>query len=130
MLRALIPLSLLFAGSAALSADRADSALADQAKLERKLAGLTPGKPQACIRQTRVRSSDRVGDTLLYSYSNREIYRADTDGGCFGLRRGDAVISRTPSEDLCTGDILRTRDLLAGIDSGACTIRAFVPYRR
>jgi hypothetical protein len=133
MFRIVLPALLLVAGSAALSADngyRAKQEAKDQAELTKALAGLTPGKPTSCIEQRRITDTQRIGDTILYKYSRREVYRADTNGGCFGLRRGDAIISRTPSNQLCSGDILTTVDLVSHINSGSCTIHEFVPYRR
>ena len=133
MFRFVLPAMLLVAGSAALSADdgyRAKQEARDQAALAKALAGMTPGKPTSCIDQRRITETQRIGDTILYKYSRRELYRADTNGGCFGLRRGDAIISKTYSGQLCSGDILSTVDLVTHMNSGSCTVREFVPYRR
>lgn len=133
MFRFVLPAMLLVGGSAALSADngyRARQEARDRAELTRALTGLTPGKPTSCIDQHRIAGTQRIGDTILYKYSRREVYRADTDGGCFGLRRGDAIVSRTYSGRLCSGDILSTVDFQTHVNSGSCTVREFVPYRR
>lgn len=133
MYRFVLPAMLLVFGSAALSADndyRAKQEARDQAALAKALTGFTPGKPASCIDQRRITDTQRIGDTILYKYSRHELYRADTNGGCFGLRRGDAIISRTPSGQLCSGDILNTVDMVTHVNSGSCTVREFVPYRR
>lgn len=135
MYRFILPALLLIGGSAALSTDtrgyEARRDAAEQARLDKALAGLVPGKPQACLHQSRAGfNTERYGDTILYRRTRNEVYRVDTGGGCFGLRRGDAIITRSPSGDLCRGDIVRTEDLTARIPSGSCAFGDFIPYRR
>lgn len=89
-----------------------------------------PGKPQSCIDPFRFSNSTRVGDTILYKSSGREIYRNDTSGGCGGLRRGDTIVTRSFSGQLCRGDIIRTVDLPSRIPTGSCVFGDFVPYRK
>ena len=131
MYRFILPVMLLCAGSAALSSDHgaaARTAAKNAAELDKALAGLTPGKPQLCIDSHDQYATQRIGDTILYKVSRRKIFRADTNGGCFGLNRGDAIISQQYGSQLCAGDPIRTVDLASRIPSGVCTIRAFVPY--
>jgi len=135
MIRLLLPVLLLSVGSAALSADTRTTsqerqAAKDKAELDKRLAGLVPGKPEQCMQQTRYRDSTRVGDTILYSATRNDVYRTDTNGGCFGLRRGDAIITRSYTGQLCRGDILQTVDLVSQIPSGSCTFGAFTRYRK
>jgi hypothetical protein len=107
-----------------------EQAAKDKAQLDKALAGMTPGKPQDCIQPYRARDTSRIGDTILYKYSPREIYRVDTGGGCFGLRRGDAIVTKSTTGQLCRGDIVRTVDLVSHIPSGSCSFGAFIPYRK
>jgi hypothetical protein len=135
MIRLFLPVLLLSVGSAALSADTRTTsqerqAAKDKAELDKRLAGLVPGKPEQCMQQTRYRDSTRVGDTILYSATRNDVYRTDTNGGCFGLRRGDAIITRSYTGQLCRGDILQTVDLVSRIPSGSCTFGAFTRYRK
>ncbi|MET4666673.1 hypothetical protein [Sphingomonas sp. PvP056] len=135
MIRLFLPVLLLSVGSAALSADTRTTsqerqAAKDKAELDKRLAGLVPGKPEQCMQQTRYRDSTRVGDTILYSATRNDVYRTDTNGGCFGLRRGDAIITRSYTGQLCRGDILQTVDLVSQIPSGSCTFGAFTRYRK
>lgn len=106
---------------------------ADQARTEAKLAtalsGLTPGQPQDCLPNTRNASTERYGDTILYRFSRTLIYRNDTSGGCYGLDRGDTIVTSTPSSQLCSGDIAHTVDLRGAGESGSCSLGKFVPYR-
>ncbi len=133
MYRFILPAALLIAGSAALSADngyRAKQEAKDQAALTKALAGYTPGKAVSCIQSFRVRDTQRVGDTILYKVSSHQLYRTDTGGGCFGLRNGDALITKSFSGDFCRGDIVHTADLVSHIDTGSCTFGDFVPYTK
>lgn len=134
MYRFLLPAVLLIGGSAALSADSkgyaARQAAEDKVALDKQLAGLVPGKPQACIDPVRYRESTRVGDTILYRNGRNDIMRNDTGGGCFGLRRGDAIVTRSSINQFCRGDIVQTVDLINGFQSGSCSFGDFVPYRK
>lgn len=132
MYRFILPAALLFAGSAALSNDsyRARQEAQDAAALAKALAGLTPGKATSCIDPRRVNETQRIGDKILYKTSRNEVYVNDTGGGCFGLRNGDAIVTKSYTGQLCRGDIVQTVDLPAHIPSGSCAFGDFVPYRK
>ena len=132
MIRYLLPALVLLAGCATTQADRDQAAATDarnEAKLARQLAGYTPGKPVSCIdpNQTNVQI---YGDTLVYRNTSARLYLTRTNGGCFGLRRDDIIVTRSPSGRLCQGDIVRTVDRTSGFPSGACAFGEFVPYTR
>lgn len=94
------------------------------------LAGLTPGEPVGCIPLNQARSTTFIGDrTILYRVSPNLIYRNDPPNGCPGLRPGMTIVTRTPSNQLCRGEIVRVVDLVAGIEAGGCGLGDFVPYR-
>lgn len=134
MYRFFLPAVLLLGGTAALSADTkgyaARQAAQDKIELDKQLAGLVAGKPQTCIDPIRYRDTTRVGDTILYKNGRNDIMRTDTGGGCFGLRRGDTIVSKTFGSQLCRGDIVHTVDLVSHIPSGSCSFGDFIPYRK
>ena len=132
MYRMIIPVALLLASSAALSADsyRAREEAKDQADLARALAGFTPGKPTSCIGQYRISDTQRFGDKIIYKISSHEIYVNDTGGGCFGLRDGDAIVTHSYTGQLCRGDIVSTFDFTSRIGSGSCAFGDFIPYHK
>ena len=134
MYRFILPTLLLLGGASALSADtkgyEARQAARDQIDLDKQLTGLVAGKPQACIDTFRYRESTRVGDKILYKNGRSDIMLTDTGGGCFGLRNGDAIVSRTFGSQFCRGDIVRTVDLTSHTQSGSCSFGAFIPYRK
>lgn len=134
MYRYILPALLLMGGASALSADsngwRARQAADDQVKLDKALAGLVPGKPVSCIDPRRYPNTTRIGDKILYGETGRNVFVTDTGGGCFGLRRGDAIVTKSTIGQLCRGDIVQTVDLLSRTPSGSCVFGDFVPYTR
>ena len=135
MYRYVLPAVLLIGATIALSADtkgyEARRAAAARVGLDKALAGLVPGRPRSCLYQDRAGyETKRFGDTILYLRSRREVYRVDTGGGCFGLDRGDAIITRTTTNELCRGDIVQTVDLVTHTPSGSCSFGDFVPYTK
>ncbi|MES3099430.1 hypothetical protein [Sphingomonas faeni] len=101
-----------------------------QEKLAKELAGLVPGKPETCISQIPQKQSSGYGATILYRVNNSLVYRSDTAGGCEGIARGDILVTRTPTGQLCRGDIAQTLDQNTRFPTGGCSFGDFVPYRR
>ncbi|MES2339916.1 MAG: DUF6491 family protein [Pseudomonadota bacterium] len=133
MLRSVLTIGvLMLAGCAATPEQVAREAAGDarvQAKLDRKLAGFTPGPTVECIRP----NSGGVtifGDTLVYDDTGRRLYKTTTTGGCFGLKRDDIIVTRSFGSQICRGDIVRTVDRTSGFPSGACAFGPFVTYTR
>lgn len=102
----------------------------DEALIAKELAGLTPGTPQSCIPQSRIEYRTRaIGKTILYRVNNHLVYRNDTLGGCDDRLNQRALISQNVGAGLCHGQIIRSVDLLANFDRGACALGDFVPYQ-
>ncbi len=101
-----------------------------QEKLAKQLAGLVPGKPTSCINQFPQKQSSGYGATILYRVNRNLVYRSDTVGGCEGIARGDILVTRTPSGQLCRGDIAQTFDQASRFPTGSCSFGDFVPYSR
>ena len=128
------------AACALTSADRrqiAEDKTQDQARLAKALAGLVPGEPQSCISLTLINSpmhTEAYGSTILYRVSPSLIYRTDTAGGCERISSnraaGDVLVTRTPTGQLCRGDIAQTYDAVARIPTGGCSFGDFVAYRK
>lgn len=132
MMRFVLPTAALLLSACAATPGEIAREEADQARqsarLERKLAGYTPREPVSCI-QPRNAHVDIFGDTLVYNDGAR-LYRNQTTGGCFGLKRDDIIVTRSIGSQLCRGDIVRTVDRTSGFPSGACAFGDFVPYTR
>ena len=50
--------------------------------------------------------------------------------GCRDVGRGNILVTRTPTTQLCRGDIATTVDSTSRIQTGACSFGDFIPYRR
>jgi hypothetical protein len=128
-LAVLAPVALLIAG-VALAKDRPLDPVV-QAKLDKALAGLTPGAPTSCIPLAYpTLSTHTYGRTILYSRGRDEVYRNDTGGGCEAAGNGDILVQVEQEGRPCAGDIIRTVDPVSHISSGSCALNQFVPYRR
>lgn len=109
----------------------ADARAASEAGLARELAGLTPGRPQDCVQQTQLRGGLKsYGDTLVYRTSGSERYVTRTSGGCERVGEDAFIVTRTPSTQLCRGDIATAVDRTSRFTVGSCSFGEFTPYRR
>ena len=91
MRAAMIVLPLILIGGVA-AKDTRDAA--DQAKLAKALAGLTPGKPMSCVPLSYpTLSTQSIGRTLLYKRDRNTIYVNQTTGGCEGAANSDILVS-------------------------------------
>ena len=100
-----------------------------QQKLDTALAGRVAGPPTTCLNQFSQRQVSSYGSTFLYRVNNGTIYRTETNGGCGDLDR-NILVTRTPSGQLCSGDIATTIDRVSRFPTGSCSFGEFVPYRK
>ncbi|MFW2850498.1 hypothetical protein ACM61V_01040 [Sphingomonas sp. TX0543] len=130
----LIPLAAAAIGAGAIAiaapGNRNDRAAADEAAFQKEVSGLVPGKPVDCI-GTRLNNGSvkAIGSRLIYRINSKRVYVNETNGGCEAVARGDALVTRQFSTQLCRGDIARTVNMPARIDSGTCTMGSFIPYQ-
>lgn len=130
----LIPLLALAAAGCARSpqqvqaAERADAAAA--AKLGEELAGLTPGTSSSCMPSYRPTQVKAYGPSIVYVVSPSLKFRSDTAGGCERVGRGDVLITRSITGQLCQGDIATTIDSTSRTFTGSCSFGPFVRYSK
>ncbi len=110
------------------AAQQADAAAA--AKLEQALAGLTPGPSNNCLPRYPTTQVQAYGPTLVYTVSRGLKFRTDTAGGCERVGRGDILITRLTTGQLCRGDIGTTVDSVSRILTGSCSFGPFVRYSK
>lgn len=130
----LIPLSvlLILAGCATTTPEQQQARSEKyEVELAKALKGRVPaGETRSCINMRDIRSSKVVKpSTVIYEMGGGLAYRNDFGGSCVGLSDTDTMITRTPTAQLCRGDIARIADLTAGFQTGSCVFGAFVPYR-
>ena len=106
-----------------------DTGRTAEAKYTKLVAGKTAGKSIDCIDTRRGNAQLSAFDgKLIYRISDKLVYVSETNGGCQGVANGDALVTRQFQTRLCRGDIARTVNLPAGIDTGSCALGSFVPY--
>ena len=111
-----------------IATQQANAATAD--RLAKELAGLTPGQSTTCMPRSGNTQVEAFGPTILYTVSRSLKYRSDTTGGCERVGRGDILVTRSPSGQLCQGDIATTIDQTARTLSGSCSFGPFVRYSK
>lgn len=129
MIRFALPLLLLAtAGTGAATEQRHPQS--DEAKIAKVLKGLTPGKPQRCMRSDRLNETRGFEGEILFVESRNRVWRNKTRGSCTGLRRDDIPVFRTFGRGYCAGDQVQTRSRTGGMFTGACSLGEFVPYTK
>ena len=120
--------SIALAGCMAQAQDK--EAVRAQADLDKALAGLTPGAQSSCMPlQVSTANTKVYGKTLLYRFSNGDVYRNDTSGGCEGS--GDDILISVEHEGRpCSGDVVRTVDRYSHIPTGSCALGQFTAYSK
>jgi hypothetical protein len=100
------------------------------AELDKALAGKVAGAPKSCInREPQTNLTVISNNVLLYRVSKKLIYKNELIGSCNGLTYGDTMIVRSFGSQMCRGDFTTTANLQSGIQTGACALGDFVPYR-
>lgn len=99
-------------------------------KLDQALAGLTPGPAIDCLSgvERRTANTQVYGSTVLFRISSSRMIRNDMNGNCPELARDPIVVTSTPTDQLCRGDIARLIDRTSRFPMGACIYGPFVPY--
>ncbi len=129
MIRLAVPAILLLAGLTAADAaqHRPDPAMA---KIEKQLRGLKAGEPMRCLRRDKANEILTADGVILYIAGKGRVWRNDVVGHCNGLARGDVVVTRSISGQLCDGDIVQTRAPTGGMFTGSCSLGKFTPYTK
>lgn len=100
-------------------------------KAAEALAGRTAGTPVSCVNLRDLRGNRSLADgSLLFEGRGGLVYLNRPANGCPDLNAGRSLVTRTPSGQLCRGDIARVVDPTNGIEYGSCGLGEFVPYRR
>ena len=102
-----------------------------EAKLARLIAGRTAGPPRSCISRRPDDRSEVVEKVGVVFDVGATRYVSRFQGGCEQLTAFTQIVTRTPTTQLCAGDIA---DVVTNpppaINVGSCTYGEFVPYAR
>jgi hypothetical protein len=111
----------------------ADRAAADAAKMASALAGYEQSGPAvSCVNERDLHGNKSAGEhaIIFEGTTSATLWVNHPPGGCPELDSGRALVIRTPSTRLCTGDIANVIDPVARITYGSCGLGEFTPYRR
>jgi hypothetical protein len=125
-MRTLLILALALAAPAMARSNAEDG----ERELAKALAGATPGKPQSCLSSFQRQEGRNIpGIGMLYGWG-RNFYLNRFQNGCPSLDSSTAIVTRTPTGDLCRGDIARIIDTSTRFERGSCILGDFVPYTK
>lgn len=129
-MRNVMPLLGIALLSAPALAERKEAPLSDKA--QELLANYEPGGTVSCIPLRQVSSSRIVDETaIIYRINSRKLFVNRPAGGrCAGLRENRAIVTRSPSANLCSGDIAQVIDPPTRMEFGSCPLGTFTEYRR
>jgi len=90
------------------------------------------GPPQNCVSERVLEGNRSAGEgAIIFSTkSSGLVYVNQPPAGCPELDSSRALRVRTPSTQICRGDIVSVFDPVSGFDYGSCGLGDFVPYRR
>lgn len=103
-----------------------------QARLSQLLAGKVAGPPQSCLPGYRSRDMVVIDDrTIAFRESPGRVWVMNPRNACNLLSSGPhALVTRTPTTQMCSGDIGQVVDTLSGATVGSCVMGDFIPYTR
>jgi Family of unknown function (DUF6491) len=131
IIMSLAAISLLGTAVIAASPAQEERAAKEEAALQKAIAGKVAGKPVSCISLSDIDRSQNIGENaIIYRISTNRFYVNKPRGGCTGLRDGRALITRIPTDRLCSGDVARVVDLTMGFEGPSCILGDFTPYTK
>jgi hypothetical protein len=101
-----------------------------EAKLQKMLEGYAAGKPTSCVSLAPSMDSTKIEGLGIVYKRGRTLYVNRFDNGCPSLDSFKSIVTRTPSTQLCRGDIARIVDLQTQIEGGSCVFGDFTPYEK
>jgi hypothetical protein len=105
----------------------------EQTEMSAALAGyVQSGPPLSCVNSRDLGGNRSIGEgAILFDGPTRAtLYVNHPPGGCPEVGNGRALITRTSSPRLCSGDIAQIFDPVARMPLGSCGLGEFTPYRR
>lgn len=130
-MKLLFAVSLAALTTACVVGEPVDLSPEDQGELSAALRGRVAGPPLNCVPQRNLRGSRSIGEgAILFQGNNGMAYVNRPRSGCPIITQSKALITQTPSTQLCQGDIVNVVDPVANFSFGSCALGEFIPYRR
>ncbi|HEX8400433.1 MAG TPA: hypothetical protein VF628_01880 [Allosphingosinicella sp.] len=131
--RYILPLFALTAGCTSADQEPVELTTAAGTELAEAVRGRVAGPPQSCVYQRPLGGNRSAGEGAIIfegQTNGAVLYVNNPPAGCPELKFNRALITRTPTGQLCRGDIVTVADLTSGIQYGSCGLGDFTPYRR
>jgi len=130
--------ALLIVGASLLAAGCMDQgprepSAGEQSQLDAALAGYEQsGPPVSCVSMRDLHGNRSVGEhAVIFDGTTRAtLYVNRPPAGCPEIGTGRALITKTPTDRLCRGDIADVFDTASRTSYGSCALGDFTPYRR
>lgn len=99
--------------------------------LAKALQGRTAGEARPCIALSDM-GATRIIDrrTILFEGTGDTVWRNDLPQACAGLAPGRAIITRSTTAMLCSGDMVEVIEPVSMTAFGTCGLGRFTPYRK
>ena len=104
----------------------------DQARYLQLIEGRVAGAPINCLPSWDANDMRVIDEqTIVFGERSNRVYVANLRSPCDNLGQpGYAMVTRSPSASMCSGDIVNVVQTMSGILGGSCTIGTFTPYTR
>lgn len=103
-----------------------------QSRLAQLLGGKVAGAPQSCLPSWRSQDMVVIDDsTIIFRESGSRVWLQKPQNPCDRLGTSTtALVTRTPTNQLCRGDIAQVIDPTINVATGSCVMGDFVPYTK
>ena len=125
--------ALAFAAGCTADAETAAVARADgEATLAAELRNYEQaGAPVSCVNLRNLRGNRSAGEgAVIFDGPGGRLWVNRPPAGCPMLHSGNALQVRTPTGQLCRGEIVSVFDTGTGFHHGSCGLGDFTPYKR
>ena len=103
-----------------------------QARYLKLIEGRVAGAPLSCLASWNADDMRVIDDqTIVFGERSNRVYVANLQSPCDNVGQpGFALVTRTPTSQLCSGDIATVVQTSSGMTAGSCVIGTFTPYSR
>lgn len=113
-----------------IGAAAADPPTPGEVKLGRALEDRVAGKPTNCIALRRIRGSRIIDRTAIIYEAGGTLYINRPSSGAETLSASNVLVTKTPTGEVCRGEIVQLFDTGAHFQVGTVILGPFVPYRK
>jgi len=101
-----------------------------ETELSRLIGKREAGSPVDCLPLRHVQSSRIINRTAIIFEAAGTIYLNRPTAGSELLDEGKAIVTSTPSAQICIGEAVQLFDAASGVISGSVFLGRFIPYTK